>query len=89
MASIIIKGGNKLNGEVKISGSKNASLPIIAASILSGKKTTLFNVPDIHDTQVTLKILRYSYNLMNFLLIYTCIKSMQLKGLHVHVHGSH
>jgi UDP-N-acetylglucosamine 1-carboxyvinyltransferase len=59
MASIIIKGGNKLNGEVKISGSKNASLPIIAASILSGKKTTLFNVPDIHDTQVTLKILRY------------------------------
>ncbi len=59
MASIIIKGGNKLNGEVKISGSKNASLPIIAASILSGKKTILFNVPDIHDTQVTLKILRY------------------------------
>ncbi len=59
MASIIIKGGNKLNGEVKISGSKNASLPIIAASILSGKKTTLFNVPNIHDTQVTLKILGY------------------------------
>ena len=59
MASIRIKGGNKLNGEVKISGSKNASLPIIAASILSGKKTTLFNVPNIHDTQVTLKILGY------------------------------
>ena len=59
MASIIIKGGNKLNGEVKISGSKNASLPIIAASILSSKKTTLFNVPNIHDTQVTLKILGY------------------------------
>lgn len=59
MASIIIKGGNKLNGEVKISGSKNASLPIIAASILNGKKTTLFNVPNIHDTQVTLKILGY------------------------------
>ena len=59
MASIIIKGGTQLNGEVKISGSKNASLPIIAASILSGKKTTLFNVPYIHDTQVTLKILRY------------------------------
>lgn len=49
----------RLEGEVVISGSKNASLPIIAASILSGKKTTLYNVPNIHDTQVTLKILKY------------------------------
>lgn len=59
MASFIIEGGKRLEGEVVISGSKNASLPIIAASILSGKKTTLYNVPDIHDTQVTLKILKY------------------------------
>ena len=59
MSSFIIEGGKKLEGEVKISGSKNASLPIIAASILSGKKTKLYNVPDIHDTQVTLKILKY------------------------------
>lgn len=59
MASYIIEGGNRLEGIVKISGSKNASLPIIAASILNGKKTKLYNVPDIHDTQVTLQILRY------------------------------
>ncbi|MFQ6944433.1 MAG: UDP-N-acetylglucosamine 1-carboxyvinyltransferase [Clostridia bacterium] len=59
MASFIIEGGKRLEGEVVISGSKNASLPIIAASILSGKKTTLYNVPNIHDTQVTLKILKY------------------------------
>ena len=59
MASYIIEGGNKLEGTVKISGSKNASLPIIAASILNSKKTKLYNVPDIHDTQVTLEILRY------------------------------
>ena len=52
MASFIIEGGKRLEGEVVISGSKNASLPIIAASILSGKKTTLYNVPNIHDTQV-------------------------------------
>ena len=45
MASFIIEGGKRLEGEVVISGSKNASLPIIAASILSGKKTTLYNVP--------------------------------------------
>lgn len=59
MSNFIIEGGNTLRGEVKISGSKNASLPIIAASILSGKKTKLSNVPNIHDTQVTLKILKY------------------------------
>ncbi len=59
MASFIIEGGKRLEGEVKISGSKNASLPIIAASILNGKKTKLYNVPDIHDTQITLQILRY------------------------------
>lgn len=38
MASFIIEGGKRLEGEVVISGSKNASLPIIAASILSGKR---------------------------------------------------
>lgn len=59
MSSFIIEGGKKLEGEVRISGSKNASLPIIAASILNGGKTKLYNVPDIHDTQVTLKILKY------------------------------
>ena len=58
MPSYIIKGGNKLEGEVKISGSKNASLPIIAASILNGGISKLYNVPNIHDTQITLKILK-------------------------------
>ncbi len=58
MSSFIIEGGTKLNGEVRISGSKNASLPIIAASILNGGETTLYNVPNIHDTQITLKILK-------------------------------
>lgn len=58
MSSYIIEGGNKLEGETKVSGSKNASLPIIAASILSGKTTTLYNVPNICDTKVTLQILQ-------------------------------
>lgn len=57
MESYIIEGGNRLEGTVNISGSKNASLPIIAGTILSGKTTKLYNVPDIHDTQITLKIL--------------------------------
>ncbi len=58
MASYIINGGKKLEGELNVSGSKNASLPIIAATILSGKVTNLYNVPNIHDTKITLKILQ-------------------------------
>ena len=54
----IIEGGKKLNGEVIISGSKNASLPILAASILSGKVTRLYNVPSIRDTEITRKLLK-------------------------------
>ena len=41
MSEYIIRGGKKIEGEVTISGSKNASLPIIAASILNQGKTTL------------------------------------------------
>lgn len=58
MASYIIEGGKKLEGSVNVSGSKNASLPIIAASILSGKTSTLYNVPNIQDTKTTLEILK-------------------------------
>ena len=59
MLSYIIEGERRLEGEVTISGSKNASLPIIAASILSGKTTKLYHVPDIHDTRITLEILKH------------------------------
>ena len=58
MSSYIIQGGKTLEGIVNISGSKNASLPIIAASILNGGVSKLYNVPNIHDTQITLKILK-------------------------------
>ena len=58
MSKYIIKGGNKVEGEVTISGSKNASLPIIAATILNGGKSTLYNVPNIHDTQMMFEILK-------------------------------
>ena len=58
MPSYIVEGGKSLEGSINISGSKNASLPIIAATILSGKTTKLYNVPNIQDTQITLKILK-------------------------------
>lgn len=50
--------GKRLEGEVNISGSKNASLPIIASTILNSDITKLYNVPKIHDTQITLEILK-------------------------------
>lgn len=58
MSSYIIKGGSKLEGIVKISGSKNAALPIIAACILNKGKTTLYNVPNIQDTQMMYEIIK-------------------------------
>ncbi len=58
MLSYIIKGGNRLSGEVINSGSKNASLPILATSILNPEPVTFYNVPDIEDTRITLEILK-------------------------------
>ena len=58
MKSYIIEGGKKLEGTIKISGSKNASLPILAATILSEKTNKLYNVPQIKDTKTTLEILK-------------------------------
>lgn len=58
MLSYIIKGKRKICGTVKASGSKNAALPIIAAAILNPEPVTLYNIPNIEDTKITLEILR-------------------------------
>lgn len=58
MKSYIIEGGKKLEGIVKVSGSKNASLPILAGTILNGNSNRLYNVPNIRDTKITLEILK-------------------------------
>ena len=52
MESYIIEGGNRLEGSIDISGSKNATLPIMAACILNKGTTTLTNVPDIYDVKI-------------------------------------
>lgn len=59
MPSYIIEGGKRLEGEVTASGSKNASLPILAATILNKGTTKLYNVPEIRDTRITQEILKY------------------------------
>lgn len=58
MKKLIIQGGNCLEGEVIISGSKNSALPIIAASLLSKDKVTLTNCPEIDDLDHLFAILR-------------------------------
>ncbi len=52
-----IEGGHKLNGEVTISGAKNAALPIIAATLLSNKPVKLSNLPNVVDIRTLLKLL--------------------------------
>ena len=59
MPSYIIEGGRRLEGEVDVPGSKNASLPILASSILNSGTTKLYNVPEIRDTRITQEILKF------------------------------
>lgn len=57
MRSFIINGSNKLEGIVKISGSKNSALPILASTILCGREYIIRNIPDIDDVKMMLEIL--------------------------------
>lgn len=59
MAKLLISGGKRLNGEVKVQGSKNSTLPILAATILCEDESVLFNCPKLTDVDATIRILRY------------------------------
>ena len=58
MQKLEVFGANKLRGQIKISGSKNASLPILAATLLAKKKITLKNLPKVRDIETMLKLLK-------------------------------
>ena len=58
MQKLEVFGANKLRGQIKISGSKNASLPILAATLLSNKKTILRNLPKVRDIETMLSLLQ-------------------------------
>ena len=58
MARYKIVGGNRLNGEVTISGAKNAAVAILPATILVQGRCRIENVPDISDVRILLDILR-------------------------------
>ena len=57
MQKLKIRGGKPLNGTVRISGAKNAALPILCAAILSAETLTLHNVPQLNDIGTMLKLL--------------------------------
>jgi len=58
MDQLIIRGGRPLQGEVTISGAKNAALPELCAALLTEEPVTLSNVPRLQDVSTTLKLLR-------------------------------
>jgi UDP-N-acetylglucosamine 1-carboxyvinyltransferase len=57
MDKLIITGGNRLTGELRISGAKNAALPILAATLLSEAPVTVGNIPHLHDITTTMELL--------------------------------
>lgn len=57
MQKIVVEGGARLNGDVRISGAKNAVLPILCATLLADTPVRITNVPRLHDVLTTAKLL--------------------------------
>ena len=58
MQKLEIKGGKKISGIIEISGSKNATLPILASTILTDKKITIKNIPIVKDVETMVELLK-------------------------------
>ena len=96
MEKIIIEGGKRIEGEVTVSGAKNAVLPLMAACILAEGKSTLRNVPDLADVRTMAKLLQIlgaeiefedgvmtidSTNMNNWVAPYDLVKTMRASVL--------
>jgi len=57
MDRLIITGGTPLTGEIRISGAKNAALPILASTLLADEPVTVCNIPHLHDITTTMELL--------------------------------
>lgn len=57
MDKLVIKGGAPLQGEIRISGAKNAALPILAATLLTDEPMLIGNIPHLHDITTTMELL--------------------------------
>lgn len=57
MCKYIIEGGRKLHGEIAVEGSKNAVLPILAATVINGGENIIHNCPNLRDVNIMLEVL--------------------------------
>ncbi len=57
MDKLAIRGGHRLQGELRISGAKNAALPILAATLLTDERVTISNLPHLHDITTMIELL--------------------------------
>ncbi len=57
MDKLIITGGIRLNGEIRISGAKNAALPILISTLVASEPVTISNIPHLHDITTTMELL--------------------------------
>lgn len=57
MERLLIRGGRPLDGDIRISGAKNAALPIMAATLLAEGPSVIGNIPDLHDITTTMELL--------------------------------
>src|SRR5580700_11913416 len=60
MDKFLIQGGTPLEGEIAVSGSKNAALPVLAASLLTSEKVILGRIPKVRDIRTMEKLLAHT-----------------------------
>ncbi|AKL95624.1 UDP-N-acetylglucosamine 1-carboxyvinyltransferase MurA [Clostridium aceticum] len=58
MSKLMIRGGHKIEGELRVGGAKNSVLPILAATVLNGKVNIVHDIPKLSDVEVMIKILK-------------------------------
>ena len=66
MQRLEITGGRKISGTVEISGSKNATLPILASTILTNKKIIITNIPIVRDVETMVELLKAMGSVIEF-----------------------
>ena len=59
MDKLLVRGGQALNGEIRVSGAKNAALPALIASLLADSPVQIGNIPHLQDITTTLKLLQH------------------------------
>ncbi len=81
MQKLIIKGGNRLSGDIRVQGAKNAVLPILAASVMCCGETVLKNCPRLSDTYSALRILNFLGCSAGFDICITDVINIKADGL--------